>query len=133
MTKPILGGDYLLVNEIPKGAKNIEVKELLEFDDVLEFTLNGILHRIPLPIGDWKIVGKVKDIGEDVWNEIIPGRCRFNGTVLKGEPNEWNNYENPLASDSRKAFTTTATESGLSLVKSEGFDENDLLLKKENV
>lgn len=93
----------------------------MQGDRWLYFTLKGAVnHGIELPPGSYSILARGREVTDSQWQDLLEEEMN-----LDIHDNEWwRNYE-----DDYKPFRS-ATESGLSWLRSQGINENDLLIIK---
>lgn len=110
--------DNILIVPVPEGSGCEQIKK---DGTLLVYSNAGQGHTfIDLPLGLWRIVGRAKELAEEQWHKIIGGQ-------LKQMP--YPDFELVFN------WFDTATESGMSLLRSHGIDPetNPLILKREGV
>lgn len=128
--KVIQHNEFVLV-EVKKGAHNFgfvpygKDKWSLYYDD--QYGHDGSCEPM-LPPGNYTIIGLAKDLDDWEWNKISPEKIiRNHQTGMTGVFFERFDKE-PF--DGAIQYCRTATESGLSLLRSHGLTENTLIIKK---
>lgn len=105
--------DNILIVPVPKGRDWYFMNDLICF-----FNDNDNDVWIDLPPGPWRTVGRAKELTEGQWRGVVP--------VLPSGI-RWANYEHP------ERLLLSATESGMSLLRSHGIDpeSNPIILIKQ--
>lgn len=113
--------DNILIVPVPEDARGFRI-HIEKVDWLFFWTKTGWddIDSQQLPPGTWRIVGRFKELTEDDWHKIIGGQ-------LKQMP--YPDFELVFN------WFDTATESGMSLLRSKGIDpeSNPIILKKEVV
>lgn len=109
---------YCLV-KVPQGITDIDLP-LQDFGHALSYKVPGkgwCTEMLPYVSGSWSIIGLGKDLSEEQWKEIVE-----RSLVMSIK---YKDYE------CVKSSFHTATQSGLSWLKSLNADENYLILKQQ--
>jgi len=113
-------GKYLMM-EVPEDAKDFIIDAELFYKASFLGSLPNIGHTKPLPPGNWQIIGKADEMGEDKWFNIVEHHLYpFDNNIAGFE-----NYN-----DEGYLSLITATQSGHSLLSSHGMKpETTLMLR----
>ena len=111
----IAGKEYGIVS-VPEGATDITIDELIT--PYLQYWQGDEDTAVDLPPGQWKLIGRLKDIDEKGWRGIVELCEHFDGFY---------GYRNYLITGT---YEKHALESGHSLMKANGFEMEDVLLEK---
>lgn len=121
-------GEYLLV-EVPEDAKNFTIIESHSYfkSPRVEHSVGGV--NLPTD-GQWKIIGRASEIKEHGWQSLIEMNV-----VVHDNGHTWDefyrDYNNPSQIVVSEYSLQTATESGLSLIKSHSMNPSTTLLIKK--
>lgn len=115
-------GEYYGI-EVLEGAKGFKVERWISAPHlIIEMPLTPDLdpdYYIPLPPGNWQVIGLAKDCTEEDWKKIV----RY---IPYGNLDRWVDYE------FKDSVCYKAKESGFSLLKSKGLSESNTLIIKKN-
>lgn len=121
MKEYILNGKVMLAASVPYNGTAFSLF-VSEMTTSLQFILNRKPHFIALPPGEYKILGKPKEVTEEQWRELVDRD--YLEVVNIGE------YDGFVCYYDDRLYCDTATESGLSFCKVEGIDDNSVLIEK---
>lgn len=124
--KQVSHGGFLLV-EVEPDAELIHIYKEDGENELTYWYHDGKLwfDGLILPKGNYQIVGLAKDLTEEQWEEIVErdGFYYIERDVVKSC---WKDYR----TNDENLVQFSATESGHSLVKSHGFQNNNCLILK---
>ncbi len=116
-------GKYLLVT-VPEDALDIEVipdKVDASWPDYLKFVSlkEDMCAHWRLPPGRWQLIGKGGELSEEQWKGIVE-------TEYIEDIGHF-----PIDYETEESDCSSYTESGLSLLRSHGMNENTIILKEK--
>lgn len=125
-----------IVVEVPEGTKNYHVwagdKPQLGYEyitkNLIEKEFGDSTKYISLPPGSYSILGRPEEITEVQWRGIVErdNRKTSNG-LIEMEVSGFKDYER-FGGSSLFQVKSTATESGLSLLKSKGLQDKSIII-----
>lgn len=113
--------------EIQEGVFKTEVykNKLISSVDAIICGVKGFSQREQkLPEGQWSIVGKASEIGEEVWEQMV----EYYTDECEGQIMHWSEFKN--YEDEKGEWFCIATESGYSLLKSHSLNPDNCLILK---
>ncbi len=112
-------GKYLLVDGIPAGKELMLTYVYGDPDLLYKDGEGGVVFVKTLPLAEWQLIGKGGEISEEQWKGIVE-------TEYIEDIGHF-----PIDYETEESDCSSYTESGLSLLRSHGMNENTIILKEK--